>query len=362
MLEQASIRFYEIKHCGLYRQFARSSTLGCFSDVINNIHNWASAEDRLIQSTCTYEVNEDSDMDFLETYLLSSKKCSSTGDILLTFWNRTHSSGDSVYALDAAAKVDNLSSDKFHHGDLPATSIPGFATYFWFVPYNSVMATITFGSPRSGMKALTYWIESFLRTESRYASFNNLDEFTGYKAADGSIHLDLVPKFVKCLYKNPAKKNMIISNRESIKGLTRRISLDRSQLSDQTIFDKLKKRIGINTTPEVNTHEIALKYEFDYTPTASELNEIISTYENSETKSNWEDVGFLFSQNNAFGASPKEWLSKSYAKTKQAIDIKWLLAGQLVNSEALSVSFQTQRQELLRLLNYETSEEMQNVS
>jgi hypothetical protein len=362
MIERASIRFYSVKHCGLYKPHARNCTLGSFSQILDNIYNWALAPGRLIQNTCTYEVNEDFDMEFLETYLVSAKKCATNGDMLFSFWNRTHASGSSVYALDAAAQLDNVSEDVFHQGNLPESSIPGFATYFLFMPSKSVMATITFGNPRSGMSAFSYWLENFLKTESRYVHFDASDQFSGYRCANGTIYNDLEPRFIKSLYKNPSKRNMILANRENIRGIVRRINLDRAQPSELDVFDRLRSLFGASGITELNDHEVSLKYELSYTPSATELDEIISAYDNSLNRTNWEDVGLLFPDNNSFGANGTEWLSKSFAKTKIAIEVDWVLTGQLINGNVLLASIGFHRQDLLELLITETEEGLLNVS
>ncbi|EJO2021566.1 hypothetical protein RQY88_004272 [Vibrio vulnificus] len=350
MTERASIRFYDVKQCGLYKPRARHSTLGSFNEILNNICNWANEPGRLVLNTCSYEVGEDFDQEFLETYLVSANMHRETGDYLFCFWNRTHATGDSVYALDANAQLTNVSEQTFHQGRLPESSIPGYATYFWFVPSKSVMATITFGNPRSGMNAFSYWLENFFRTESRYATFDDNDQFTGYHGADGTIYNDLEPRFIKQLYRNPSKRQLILSNCQHIRGIIRRINLERGQVADKGLFDSLKNRVGISTETEIHDHDVSLKYEFTYTPTESEVQEMFSTYETSASRSNWEDVGFLFPDNNGFGAQKVEWLSKSFAKIKIVVDIDWVLVGQLVKGDALLQTLNTQRGGLLNLL------------
>lgn len=361
MSERASIRFYDVKHCGLFKARARQSTLGSFSEILHNIYNWAGEPGRLVLNTCSYEVDEDFEQEFLETYLVSAQKYSATGDYLFCFWNRTHASGDSVYALDAGTQLTNVSEKTFHQGNLPESSIPGYATYFWFIPSKSAMATITFGNPRSGMNAFSYWLESFFRTESRFAAFDESDQFIGYRAADGSIHNDLEPRFGKQLYRNPSKRQLILSNCQHIRGVVRRINLERGQVADKGLIDSLKSRVGISTETEVHDHDVSLKYEFSYTPTESEVQEMFSAYEASPSKSNWEDVGFVFPDNNSFGAAKKEWLSKSFAKIKLTVDIEWILVGQLVKGDVLLQTLHSHRSELLNLLqdNMETLEQRQ---
>lgn len=350
MIEKASIRFHKVKHCGLFRHKARTADIGSFSEIVNNFYNWLNSGGRLIQNTCTYEVNEDFDMEFLETYLVSMKHDPTTGDYFLAMWNKTHESGDSVYALDPNTIVENLNERALHKGDLPAQSIPGYATYYWLIPSKSTIATITFGTPRTGMKPFSHWLESFIKTESRFARYDENDQFLGYASGDNLPNLNLEARFTRTLQKNPARRDLIIRNREHIRGIIRRINLNRSQAAHEGAIGKLLGLVGINTQSTLIPHEVPLSYELNYTPSKDELNGIITAYENSDGNGNWEDVGFKFPKDNNFGANEKEWLSKSYAKSKTGMDVEWVVPGQLLNLIKLRESINLRRDELISLL------------
>lgn len=349
-MEQASIRFYEVRSCGLYRGSSRTATLGSFSAIAENIFNWSRQDGRLIQNTCTYEVEEDSEFDFLETYLASARKSTLTGDYLFTFWNRTHASGESSVALDLGATINDVTENQLHRSTHPDSSIPGFATYFWLIPSRGVMATITFGSPRTGMNAFNYWLENFFRTESRYAMFEN-DNFTGYANGENQLHTDLEPRFTKRLYKNPAKRDIIINNRTNIRGVTRRIKLDRANEVHNDALEGIKSLLGLTVNTEFVDHEIPLTFELNQTPSEEELSSIMDDYENENSpRSSWEDVGFMFPRDNSYGANEKEWLSKSYAKTKISLIVEWVVTGQLINGADLLQQLDNGRQEYLSLI------------
>lgn len=350
MIEKASIRFHEIKHCGLFRPRARTADLGSFREIVNNIYNWSNSGGRLIQNTCTYEVNEDFEMDFLETYLVGMKHDPTTGDYLLAMWNRTHDSGDSVYALDPNTTVDNVNERALHKGDLPPQSIPGFATYFWLVPTQNTIGTITFGTPRTGMKSFAYWLESFIKTESRYVRFDESDKFSGYAEGENQPNPELEPRFTRSLHKNPAKRHLIVRNREQIRGVIRRIYLERAQPVHQDAVDRLLRLVGIAHQNDQMPHKIPLTYELSYTPSEAELTHMIATYEEGTETGSWEDIGFKFPQNNVFGADEKEWLSKSYSKGKINIDLEWVVVGQLLDMINLKEKVNARREELLALL------------
>jgi hypothetical protein len=350
MIERASIRFHKVQSCGLYRPRVRAAAIGSFTEIINNIYNWSSTGGRLIQNTCTYEVNEDIDTEFLETYLVNMKHDPISGNYFIAMWNKTHESGDSVYALDPMTTVGNVNERALHGSNLPAQSIPGYATYFWIIPSENTIATITFGTPRTGMKSFSYWLESFIKTESRYVRFDDNDQFLGYAEGSNQPNSELEPRFTRTLHKNPAKRDLIIRSREHIRGVVRRIKLDRAQPAHEGTVDKLLSLIGIVNRNEQMPHEIPLTYELNYTPSEAELNRIITNYEAGLDNGSWEDIGFKFPQNNVFGADEKEWLSKSYSKGKISIDVEWVVAGQLLDMDNLKVSINSRREELMALL------------
>lgn len=350
-MEKSNIRFYEVKQCGLFKPHGRNASVGSFQAITDNVFNWSKVKKRLVQSTCTYEINDDFEMDFLETYLVSVKKENSNGDFIITTWNKTHDSGNSVYALDPGTTIDSVNAKAFHKGNLPATSIPGYATYFWMLPSINTMATITFGSPRSGMAPFSYWLESFINTQSRYCHLNPAgNKIIGYSDGSSPPNSELEARFKRFLHKNPAKKEMIVKNRSKISKIIKRVKLDRTQIVHTKALDSLSRIFGFSQKPELTDSELSLTYEMGYTPTKDQLKEIISTYESSDCLTNWEDVGFVFPENNSFGANKKEWLSKSYAKTKLQLDVDWIIPGQLLNTEKLIETIQSRRPELIKLL------------
>ena len=63
-------------------------------------------------------------------------------------------------------------------GDTPA--IPGFPSYFWFVPEKNVFATIRFAHSVQGKSNLDHYLNGFLAIKSHYIVLNHEDEVHGY--------------------------------------------------------------------------------------------------------------------------------------------------------------------------------------
>lgn len=346
-MESVNLRFHHVKHCGLYKRHARTAEFGSFSEIIDNVHTWSSHGGRQIQNTCTYEVSPDSQLDFLETYLVSIKHDSSTGDYVLATWNRTHESGDSVYGLDPSATVDSVSKSALHKGNLPAQMIPGYASYFWVIPSMHTIATITTGTPRTGMKPFSHWLESFIKTESRYPRFRD-GEFIGYANQSGVPNPELHVRFERSLHRNLPKRDIIVKYRPHITGVIRRINLIRTKANHSTVLNQLGALIGLGVQTSV-TVDVPLTYKLRYTPSETDLKEIIQSYDADEGKSGWEDVGFEFPASNTFGADEIEWLSKSYAKGKASLNLQWVVPNQLLDMNSLLTTLKKRRAELIQL-------------
>ncbi len=346
-MEPVNLRFHHVKHCGLYKKNGRNAVFGSLTQILNNVNHWSSHGGRQIQNTCTYQVCADSELEFLETYLVSIKHDASTGDYVLATWNRTHESGDSVYGLDPSAAVDSVSKNALHKGNLPAQMIPGYASYFWVIPSKHTIATITTNSPRTGMKPFSHWLESFIKTESRYARFEN-SNFLGYADNDGAPNPDLHVRFERSLHRNLPKRDLIIKYRPHITGVIRRINLIRTKANHTSVLNQLGALMGLGVQTSV-TVDVPLTYKLRYTPSEDDLNEIIRSYEADEGKSAWEDVGFEFPESNAFGANDIEWLSKSYAKGKASLNLQWIVPNQLLDMQVLLTTLTHRRDELIRL-------------
>jgi hypothetical protein len=78
-----------------------------------------------------------------------------TNDCLLTTWNVTPHAGDQIASIQGNSVVGN---PVVVMNNLPAGGIPGFATYFWFIPAQSVLATVRFHHTHNGHQGLDMYL------------------------------------------------------------------------------------------------------------------------------------------------------------------------------------------------------------
>lgn len=349
MSKNASILFNKITHCGLFKPMAKRSTLSSYDQLLDNMHKWVNSKDMQIINTCTYNPNS-SNKEFLETYVAHLSKDNDTGDYFLVLWNRTHESGDSVYALDPTTKTKKITTSSFKSGNLPANHIPGFATYFWIIPSKMSFATITFGTTRTGTPSLQHWINNFYKHESRWAHYNDKDKFIGYKNpnANEDLNTELEPRFKYIRFINPAKYKLITKNFTSIIGTKQKVVLNRKELLDEGCIKSLFNKAGVGTGYTSRDSSVHLTYDIDIIPTKEKIAELILQAE--EKDHSWEDIGFKFPKKNNFGADEVEWLGKSYAKTRFEVNAEWIIENQLVDFEDLKLELNNARKRLISQL------------
>src|SRR5690625_568763 len=88
-MEEAKVTFYKIEKCGLYEYGADVSKLGNVAGFLSQLKYWVKKNDKPLDETCTYAIEESEDVDRTFCYDLIANGM--TGDFLLTTWNETRS-------------------------------------------------------------------------------------------------------------------------------------------------------------------------------------------------------------------------------------------------------------------------------
>jgi len=128
MKEEADITFYNINKCGYFKYGNDTPEFGNVADTFAELKEWTSNEGMTLGETCTYEIAESEDI--LRTFCFGLIKNASTGDYLLTTWNETPSTEGNVASVETSKPVGEA---EVSLTELPAGSIPGYATYFWII-------------------------------------------------------------------------------------------------------------------------------------------------------------------------------------------------------------------------------------
>lgn len=336
MAEQAKLLFYSVRKCGYYRFGSEEPEFGDVDDLLQDLLAWVH-DGKSLGETCTYEVEEG---DILRTFCFDMVT-NDQGDYLLTTWNETPSLQGQVASVSSGRPVGTAD---VHLTGIPRNAIPGYATYFWFIPEHNLLATIRFQHALNGHRNLNYYLKEFLAKWSSHVVISDdrdVDHsIAGYRYDQNSEIMHLRPAYISSLLRHPGSAQLIVNNRAVIRKIIRKNLLLPHTIRDRTLVRNLLVGLGIQE-PQPLQEEIKVKYEFEHTPTAEELESIIVAWGN-EHETRWDDVGFQFQ-----GESEIHWLSHAFTKHETELDVTRENA-EIVNAESLLRELSRQRRSLLR--------------
>ncbi|MBU5642585.1 hypothetical protein HV243_11695 [Citrobacter sp. RHBSTW-00599] len=308
--EQATFTFYKINKAGYYRTGAREAEFGSVTEMLEDLKAWA--EPKTLKETKTFETDEER----YPAYLVDSR--SSGSDWALLLWNEVPSNGQ---------RMPSLSEDS-RFGEEPAVimnpiqegSIPGYATYFWFIPERNLMATVRLHNKLTSQGTLQKYLQCFLKQSSRHVKAEVVEteegahevKITGYMANVDDVDEEkkrYYPRFSTSLIKNPGRHEVIRQKANLIKKIERVIELDLAQPEQLGLWQKMLDfiQLGANQAPGASTK---IKYIVSPDVTLADVNQMIEDWDEDVSEVN--DYGFIFQ-----GEPNKTyWLSNSLSRTQ----------------------------------------------
>ena len=275
-MEEAKVTFYDIERCGLYEYGSDDSTLGELSTFLNQLKAWVKRNGKSLDETCTYALEESEDVDRTFCYDLVNNGV--TGDFVLTTWNETPSYEGKVAAVKAKSKVGDA---KVEFTKLPKDSIPGYATYFWFIPSKGVFSTIRFQHRLNGKKNLDKYFKEFISKFSDYVVLSDDGDgdfnIVGYSDSDDDEPMNLHSYFRTAIVRKPGQIKYILSQKNKIRKIVRHNRLSPKLGESQEFWQKALLNLGLKKQRKLNS-EVNFSYEFSYSPTENELREMIGEW------------------------------------------------------------------------------------
>ncbi|WHP81820.1 hypothetical protein MQ089_08355 [Edwardsiella anguillarum] len=316
ILETATITFYRIHKCGYYGYGDLLPAFGNCAEMLTDLASWA--EGKSFKQTKTYEGNDE----VLPTYLLDMKRADD--NVVLLLWNEVPSTDQSVPSVQADAEFGE-SPDVILNSIEPG-SIPGFATYFWFVPSMNLVASIKLNHALTGQKAMQVYLHSFLKQSSSHVVAEMTDQadgtydivIKGYKVNPDDDSLPKKkhrPQFSVGLVRNPGKHDFIRQRANSVSKIEKIVELDVSKAEDYSLWQKLL--IGMRVS-QAQSSDVSTKIKYELSPEVDidDINGMIDDW-NDNHDTNSCDYGFTFS-----GDSKKYWLSRSLARTQFPLNLE----------------------------------------
>jgi len=339
-MEQAKITFYQIEKCGLYEYGADDPKFGGISEFLNQLKAWVKKNDKPLDETCTYAIEKSEDVDRTFCYDLIAN---GSGDFLLTTWNETPSYEGKVAAVKAKSKVGSAIVE---FTMLPKDSIPGYATYFWFIPSKNVYATVRFQHRLNGKKNLDKYFKEFISKFSDYVVLADDGEsdfnVAGYSEKDGDDPLNLYSQFKTSIVRKPGQIDYILEQKDQIRKITRHNKLSPKIAESQEFWQKALLHLGLKKQRNLNS-EVKFSYEFSFIPSETELKEMIAEWNRSHD-SKWDDIGFTLQ-----GEQDPRWLSNSLARDQFELDVK-RIDEEIVDAKSMLEQLTEKRDLILGLL------------
>jgi hypothetical protein len=237
---KATITFYKIQRCGLYKRKGNGVQplfLGV-QDMLDELKNWASGRD-LVDTDIFQNKNKKS----LCTYLADLKSTSDSA--IMVLWNQVPHSDSGVLSLPNRAKFGQIKQADTNA--VKADSIPGYPTYFWFIPRLNVFATICFDTNVNGRLAMESYVKQFMCQFSSYVvkelnQQTNTLEIKGYSidptnSAEKIYHYP--PSFYSLIYPKAQELDMLKIQAPQIKKITKRAVCSYSNPSSLSMFQKV---------------------------------------------------------------------------------------------------------------------------
>lgn len=344
MPEEAKIHFYSIRKCGYYKPGTGNLVFGDLPGILLRFHNWSTAPGLTLKDTCTFALHEDEE-NSLRTFCFDIISNNTTGDYFLTTWNETPSNQGKVPSVSGDQPVG---SAEVHLNDIEAGTIPGYATYFWFIPQLAIFATIKFQHVLNGQQNLVRYMNGFMENFSGYAVTNQIDddnmEIVGYRENANDAIQELFPSFRSKMLRKSGEIELIKQKRASIRKMIRKSELDLQIDEDKNLLQKMLSKFGITGNDDPGNNSLNVNYSFNFNPTEDELNEIIEqALDEGLTRTN--DYGFQF-----VGKSEVCWLSNSIVKHEVNLDIQ-RDNDEIVNLQSLANNLTNNRQIIVNIIN-----------
>lgn len=310
---KGKLTVYQVDQCGYYTHGAETRTCGGLVRTLGHICKWLADDQPTIEKTCAYE-GDDQDTS-LPIFCFDAAALGSN-DFLITTWNQTPSDNGTVSAVSRGgiAGQSGILTRNF-----PKTSIPGFGTHFWFLADKKRLVTVRFESqPLNGHHGLNLYMRGYLARLSphvRFGDASNEDNvfkrnIIGYAIKEDSRTAEsgLKPRFKSSLLRRDSEISYIKKNRAKIVRVIRKGRPTVGGAATKTLLDQVLTYVGASPNNRTLPDQ-SFSFEIAYTPTESELNEIISRYAPDADHESWDDIGFDFK-----GESTRRWLSNSTLK------------------------------------------------
>lgn len=274
------VELHQISRCGFYERGGNQSPLfGQLASWQQQLINWVQGRSNVALTT-TFQGQ---DAQAPEVYCAGAIQ--SRDGFGLILWHGTPGTENGVAYINmndlpGAVNVREVS--------LGANSIPGWPSYFWILPQQSLLACLRpTGKIRNlstGLPECRRYLEGWLCTQSRYAvRVTNNDQADGAEfelawrstpdsasRTDVTVHVDTQP------VTTPRSVDEIRSRYDQIRKLVHSVQIHRSLPADRSMLTRLMAVMGFDGISTPDTDRLAFRWESDWRPKLAELESLIA--------------------------------------------------------------------------------------
>ena len=314
MITRIKLDFYDIEKFGYYKYGEENPECGSCSEILNNLKVWTNGLD--IAKTNVF-ANSDANSAIKHAYCAAILDNPRNGSFLLNLWNEIPNDKGKIMSLNSS---DTVGNGTINTTNVPAGSIPGVPTYFWFLPSKKLFACVKLDDAIfSGKNEMEKYILGFMLFHSKYV--NEIDESSEsdyekhkFVFSQNGENIKLYPKFKSKLAVSKTNTEYLINNVEKIRGIIRKECVSLRNHEKLSLINRIAQFMQLQELQESDS-KIRYKFEYDYSPTLEEIKNIIEHSQSFDF--NNEDMGFKLRNDKII------WLSNSVCKTEDVLDVDY---------------------------------------
>ena len=339
METKVKLDFYNIESFGYYKKNEIEPKFGYCSDILNQLKIWLNGKN--ISQTNTF-TNSDQESAVLQVYCPELLNNTAKSSFLLHLWNEIPNDGNTVQSLNGDKPVGSVNVES---ANVPDGGIPGFPTYFWFLPEQRLFACVRINeSLQIGRGDMEKYIIGFMKKYSKYVRLIKSEDNPETKHILFAENEDanpryLYPKFNSRLSKHKTKIQELRQKCSKIMKIIKKETISLNDTQKRKRFNLFKSFLSLAPSPK-SEKEVKYRYELNTTLTTKELNNIINSYDYRNYKK--EDIAFCFDSNK------KIWLSQTVCKIEDKLDIEF--NKQTPSLQSLFDALEQQRDSYLSLI------------
>ncbi|MFX1722841.1 hypothetical protein [Stenotrophomonas sp. AS1] len=308
MSDKVSVVFHEVFNCGYYKHGATAPSFGGLAELLLDLETWSAGK-----SLANTQISSSAAGHSLPIYLLSME--SFNGAVLLTMWNEVPATADNQ--VTSVAANDLVGSVTQHMNGIVQGTIPGFPTYFLFLPNVGAFATLRVEGLITAQPPFQKYCEQFLATQSSYCvqlppnpSSPAAVVTYGYRPTPrDQVEAKVRPRFRTRLFSKPAITAEIIRRWDDVYKIERRADITFKTPDERALWQKALGVMKKGWAPSSTPNKAHVTTSLTTSLTRAEVVSLINDWSQQAQTTDWDDYGFKFK-----GETSTHWLSKSGAR------------------------------------------------